>query len=376
VESPGEDITMSVDTSLSLRLRQNSVTPYVVVFAVIAVALAIGRALSPRLGDFVPYVTVFIGMAFSAWYCGLRPAVLGAVLSLLGLQYWFILPVHTLAIGTARQALGLFILLAAFAAIVAMGEARRRENEALRRAQGQLEDRVKQRTAELDTANESLRQLTGSLMQLQDDERRRIARELHDSVGQILAALSMNLTTVGTDVERLRQTAKTIADSAALVQEMNQEVRTISYLLHPPLLDEAGLVSALRWYIDGFSQRSKIDVDLEVDEDFGRLSRELETGIFRTVQECLTNIHRHSGSPTAKIRLTRSDSAVRLQVQDRGAGIPTEKLDQAAGAPGVGIRGMRERLRQLGGTLEINSNGQGTVVEARLPIAFSSTAAA
>jgi signal transduction histidine kinase len=293
-------------------------------------------------------------------------------------KYWFLPPVHTIGIMTARQALDMILLVLATAMIAILGETRRRENHILRSAQGELEERVQQRTAELDVANQGLRELTARLMQLQDDERRRIARELHDSVGQTLAALSMNLTAIESDIKRLNQTTKTLADSSALVQEMNKEVRTISHLLHPPLLDEAGLVSALRWYTDGFSQRSQIAVELEIAEDFGRLSRELETGIFRTVQECLTNIHRHSGSATARICLTRFDHEIRLQIKDQGVGISEDKLDQLAlsGTPGVGIRGMRERLRQLGGSLDINCNRGGTTIEARLPVAVPSPAAA
>jgi len=183
----------------------------------------------------------------------------------------------------------------------------------------------------------------------------------------------MNLAAVGADIERLAKTATTIADSTALVNDMSTDIRTISYLLHPPLLDESGLSSALTWYIKGFSERSKIDVDLQIPADFGRLSRELETAIFRVVQECLTNIHRHSGSSVAKIRVAHSGSHVRIEVEDKGKGIsPEERLQivsSPTGTPGVGIRGMRERLRQLGGTLEIQSSGEGkgTLITARLP---------
>jgi signal transduction histidine kinase len=241
-----------------------------------------------------------------------------------------------------------------------------------------LEERVLERTAELNAANQSLRHLSARLLQMQDEERRRIARELHDSVGQTLAALSMNLTTVRADIERLKKTAGTLADSEALVEEMTKEVRTISHLLHPPLLDEAGLASALRWYIEGFAQRSKIQVDLELPEDFDRLSQESETTIFRMVQEALTNIHRHSGSKLAKVRIYRSESGVRVEVEDRGKGMATEKQIELAstGTPGVGIRGMRERLRQLGGDLEIRSNREGTTVVAHLPLTNVSTTAA
>lgn len=224
-------------------------------------------------------------------------------------------------------------------------------------------------------AEESLRLLSGQLLHLQDQERRRIARELHDSVGQMLAALGMNLAAMGNDVERLIKTRSTINDSVTLVQDLSQEVRTISHLLHPPLLDEAGLASALRWYVDGFARRSKIKVDLDFPQHFGRLPRESETAIFRTVQECLSNIHRHSESPSAKIRIVASDHDIRIEVEDRGKGIPAEKQFEmaSAGTPGVGIRGMRERLRQLGGSVDIHSNGRGTLITARLPVATPSS---
>jgi signal transduction histidine kinase len=258
-----------------------------------------------------------------------------------------------------------------------MGETRHRQNEALRIAQGELESRVQERTVDLDMANRNLRELSARLLQLQDDERRRIARELHDSVGQMLAALTMNLSAVRVDVERLTKTALALADSESIVQEMSTEVRTISHLLHPPLLDEAGLLSALRWYVDGFSLRSKIKVDLDLPDDFARLPRESETAIFRVVQECLTNIHRHSGSSVARIRLRQRNQQVLVEIEDKGKGIPPEKQEEisSAGAPGVGVRGMRERLRQLGGTLEINSSDSGTVVTVWLPVADSSSPA-
>jgi signal transduction histidine kinase len=351
-------------------VNANVVTRYASALLALAVALIVGRTIGPLLGDYVPYTMTVLVLAFSGWYCGVGPSILATVMAVLGLKFWFVPATHSFQFVSVGQALGLAVLCGISTAIVAMGERRRRENESLRRAQGELEARVKERTGELDVANQGLRELTARLMQLQDDERRRIARELHDSVGQTLAALTMNLTTVGTDLERLGQTAKTVADSLALAQEMNKEVRTVSYLLHPPLLDETGLASALRWYVEGFSERSKIQVEMEIPDSFERLPQETETAIFRTAQECLTNIHRHSGSAVAAIRLTRSKDDVCLKVEDRGEGMPNEKLDEVAsnGAPGVGIRGMRERLRQLGGELEIQSSERGTTVEARLPV--------
>jgi PAS domain S-box-containing protein len=228
-------------------------------------------------------------------------------------------------------------------------------------------------------AEESLRLLSGQLLHLQDQERRRIARELHDSAGQILAALGMNLSLVASENGNIAaRAAKAVQESIGLVQDLSRELRTISHLLHPPLLDEVGLASGLRSYMEGFTERSKIKVELQLPEDLGRLPQDLETAIFRIVQECLTNIHRHSESAVAKIRISRSDSEVSLEVEDCGKGIPTEKREamESGGMPGVGIRGMRERLRQLGGSLEINSTGRGTVVVARLPVASASLVAA
>jgi len=342
------------------------------------IALAFSRILGPLLGGFVAYGLGFFALAFTAWYCGVGPSVVVVVLLLTAPKLWLSAPADSFRMTAPSSFPGVLALVVVSAAMVAMGETRRRENEVLRRAQEELEDRVKARTFELDIANQGLRELTARLMQLQDEERRRIARELHDSVGQNLAALTMNLTTVRADIERLSQTAKTVSDSLGLAEDMNKEVRTVSYLLHPPLLDESGLVSALRWYVEGFSERSKIQLTLEIPEDFGRLPEEMETALFRTVQECLTNIHRHSGSAVATIRLTRTNDEIRLKVEDRGVGIEEEKLTEGTsnGPPGVGIRGMRERMRQLGGSIDLQSNRNGTTVHARLPITKSSALAA
>jgi signal transduction histidine kinase len=220
-------------------IRHSARTRYAAALLATFGALLLGRVLSASLGSYVVFVTAFPAISFSAWSCGLLPSILSACTSTLAIQRWFFSSSYPVSV--AQQVVGLALLLVAAAAIIALGEKRRRENEDLRHDEEQLEERVKQRTRELDQSNEELRQLTGRLMQFQDDERRRIARELHDSVGQSLAALIMNLNTVGTDIDRLSQTAKAVSDSVALAQEMNKEVRTVSYLLHPPLLDEAGL---------------------------------------------------------------------------------------------------------------------------------------
>ena len=219
-------------------------------------------------------------------------------------------------------------------------------------------------------AEESLRALTARLLQLQDDERRRIARDLHDSAGQILVALDINLSLVQKNEGLAPNAANAVRESIALVQQLSKELRTTSHLLHPPLLDESGLPSAVCWFVDGFAKRSKIPVDLEIAPDLGRLPRELETTIFRMVQECLTNIHRHSGSPTASIRIARNSNHVSVAVRDRGKGMSADNYRNSFGpiTPGVGIQGMRERVRQLGGHLQIHSGSSGTTVRATLPV--------
>jgi PAS domain S-box-containing protein len=243
----------------------------------------------------------------------------------------------------------------------------RESHQLLSEARDDLEKRVQERTAELKSANENLRDLSTRLLKLQDEERRRLARELHDSVGQILAALSMNIGVVRAQSHKLdSHGVRAISEMAQMLEHASKEIRTISHLLHPPVLEMAGLATALRWYADGFSERSKIKVDVEIPSDFGRLSDDLELAIFRIVQECLTNIHRNSGSATAAIRIRQEGSRLVVQVLDNGKGIPKEKQGQLteSGRTGVGFGGMRERLRQLGGTLEIQSRGNGTVINA------------
>jgi PAS domain S-box-containing protein len=221
-------------------------------------------------------------------------------------------------------------------------------------------------------AEESLRSLSGQLLKTQDEERRRIARELHDSAGQILAALSMNLTPLESEDGKLPPSAaKAIKESVGFVKELSNQLRTISHLLHPPLLDEVGLSSALRLFLEGFEERSKIKVNLDIPGNFKRLSPELETTIFRIVQECLTNIHRHSGSRVAAIRVTGDGNEVKVEVRDQGKGMPSGE-DGSHKKVGVGIQGMRERIKQFGGRFEIRSDKKGTVVVASVPVPSTS----
>ena len=230
-------------------------------------------------------------------------------------------------------------------------------------AQKSLED-SKQKLQE---SEKSLRNLSLHLLRTQDEERRRIGREIHDSLGQYLALLKIKLDSMGSSA-----TSEETADCANLVAVCLKEVRTISYLLYPPMLEEMGLKSAVPWYLEGFSKRSGIETTFDVPADFERLSRDAELVLFRVLQESLTNVQRHSGSKTADIRLSLADHAVTLQVTDRGKGLPNGILEQGnqdwMGSLGVGLRGMSERLRQLGGALDVSSTEDGTQVRATLPI--------
>ncbi len=239
----------------------------------------------------------------------------------------------------------------------------------LTKAHDELETRVKERTADLEHAEESLRALSGRLLQAQDEERRRIARELHDSAGQLLTALNMNLVPIQSEADKLGPgCVRAVNESLQLVEQLSRELRTISHLLHPPMLDEAGLEFALQWYVEGFAERSNIEVDFELAPDLGRLSREAEIAIFRLVQESLTNIHRHAESPTASVRIFREGQQISVQISDQGKGMPAGQLNgRGLAKAGVGVQGMRERLRQLKGKLEIVSGPGGTRVQASLP---------
>ncbi len=255
----------------------------------------------------------------------------------------------------------------------------RSSEERLRALTAELELKVQLRTLELEQRNgevlrqaEQLRELSGRLMQTQDEERRRIARELHDGVGQLLAAMSMNFSKVERENTKLDpEAAQTLEENITLVKSAAQEIRTISYLLHPPLLDEVGLESALSWFVDGFAERSKIAVSVDLVPGFSEgLPRDLALSLFRIVQECLTNIHRHSGSATAFLGIIRSSDEIRLEVEDEGKGMPEEIQSKISSGQscGVGLSGMRERVRQFGGRLEVDSDVTGTRITAVLPL--------
>ena len=461
--------------------------------AVAAVAALVLRGLlNPLLGRQYSYHTAWLAVVFAAWCCGLGPSIVATLILVVGIGYWFVPPYHSFALKSEADLFGMVAFLIFSAIIVALGESTRRiahqrkqAEEGLRKAQQELEDRVSERTSELErrtaevvekatlldlandavfvktakgtisywnqgaerlygwTSNEACgrstrellrtehpiplaeielrdewegelrhtkrdgtqitvasrwttlrdhdgkpvgwleintditarkraedaaRRLSGRILTLQDDERRRMARGLHDSLGQYLAALKMNLELLSkSDSDR----TVLVAECSDTVDKCLTETRTISHLLHPALLDEAGFGSAARWYVDGFAQRSGIKVNLNLPPELGRLDADVEIALFRTVQETLTNVHRHSGASAVEIRLSLDGTQVQLEIKDDGKGIPQKRLKQineGSAEAGVGIAGMRERVRELGGWLQIDSDRRGTKVIVNIPL--------
>jgi PAS domain S-box-containing protein len=262
--------------------------------------------------------------------------------------------------------------------------ARMQAQETLRQTNEDLSNEIAERKlaeARLAKSEKALRDLSLHLFKTQDEERKRIARDLHDSLGQSLAVMKMSLDSLSSVIEpKDDETRQPLAQALRLAEECIKEVRTMSYLLYPPMLDEMGLKSAVFWYLEGFTSRSNVRTTFEVGPEFGRLAREVELALFRVLQESLTNVHRHSGSSSAQVRLSLQNATATLEIQDQGKGIPVAILQEAGpdltGLPAVGLRGMSERMQQLGGKLEIFSNENGTTVSAKVPIAQSRFAVA
>ena len=220
-------------------------------------------------------------------------------------------------------------------------------------------------------AEGDLRRLSGQLLQSQDEERRRISRDLHDSTGQNLVALATNLSQLRTSIPSTARKSRALASRCQeLADQCVREVRTLSYLMYPPMLDETGLADAIRHFVDGFTKRSGIKVELGVSPRFGRMKKDVELALFRVVQESLTNIHRHSGSLQAKILLDRGSEYVTVEVSDTGRGTSGKNPGKNRGMPfqiGVGISSMKERVKLIGGRLDIVSGTNGTTVRATIP---------
>ena len=380
---------------------------YTIALGMAVVAVLMRELLDPVLGHVAFYVTVYTAVAFSAVVCGLAPAVLSALLGFLGVFYWFVDPRHSFAVNRASEIHGIVGFSHVCGVLILLGDANRRKQmklnqsitelttEAVHRmeaevrlkeAHQQLERRVEQRTGELTQALAMLqsevevrketevqfRHLPVRLMTLQDEERRRIARDLHDTTGQTLSALKMTVASLQLSAHSIPRISGLIDELDALAEEALQEIRTTSYLLHPPLLDEAGFASAARWFVEGFSKRSNIEVECDIPQQRERLSKECELVLFRVLQESLTNVHRHSGASTASVTLTIDQGRLELQVIDNGSGIEQTRLaqvDEPGTQVGVGIAGMRERVRKLGGRLELQSSKAGTKLSVSLPMA-------
>jgi signal transduction histidine kinase len=254
----------------------------------------------------------------------------------------------------------------------------------LRTARDELEGRVQERTSELSNTNlelnreikerkraeADLRSLAAKVLKIQDEERRRIARDLHDGVGQTLAGALMAVAQARSSEELVPAVCESgLRQVEDLLQQGTREVRTVSHLLHPPLLDESGLMSAIRWYVEEFSKRSKIAVTLALDEESNRLTQEIKTAVFRIVQEALTNVYRHSKAQAARVEIKSDESCLLLKIKDNGAGIPARMLSLAPnGKTGVGLASMRERATLLGGVFGIQSDSEGTTVSVSIPI--------
>jgi signal transduction histidine kinase len=385
--------------------RQRVADRYAIAITAAGLAIVLRWLLDPLLGHVAFYVTLYVTVTFCAVVCGFGPAIVSGVLGFLGIVYWFVDPRHSASLIRQPEMHAMAACFLVCAVLIALGEANRskqlrlnetlvavstearereRAEEELRRAHDKLEQRVEERTAALSLAlsrlqaegrvreekEDQLRHLSLHLMTLQDEERRRIARELHDTAGQTLAAMKMSIALIREAGGGTPELERLVDDLNALADEALQEVRTTSYLLHPPLLDEAGIASAARWFAEGFARRSGIQVDCDIPEKMERPPRDCELVLFRVLQESLTNVHRHSGASAARVRLKRDTDQFELEVGDNGKGIPEERLrrfNSSIGSSGVGITGMRERVRELGGSLEIRSVKNGTTISVALP---------
>lgn len=359
---------------------------YAVALVVTTIAVLIRWALNPILGDSVPWITLFPSVAFVAFNFSVGPSVMSVALGLIAVDR-FIAPISgPLAVPRQNAAMSI-IFIAGCGLLIVFGESRQRNlrklyrSEAeLKKAQEELQHKVEERTRELSSnlallqsaikmrnrAEEELRKLSARLLRVQDEERRRIARELHDSTGQTLSVMKFTLAKLA---ENAPNSGHLIAELEALTNQAITEVRTTSYLLHPPLLDELGFAAAARWFVEGFAQRSGIEAKFDLEDV--RLPKDIELTFFRVLQESLTNVIRHSGSRVAEIRFWSEGDIAMLCVKDYGRGIPSEKLRdfrEMGPCVGVGLAGMHERVRDLRGDLDIESNGLSTSITAKVPM--------
>lgn len=332
--------------------------------SLLSLVAALGLTLTARpLFATTAYAVFLAAVMFSSWYGGLTPAFLVVLMSVVALDRYFASP-ELSGVLSRDDVVQLVVFLLVASLISYLSRKQQRAEAALRASHDDLEQRIAERTA-------ALRNLSGQLLHLQDEERRRTSRLLHETVVQDLAALKMDLSILKRSGTWNGGNAKDVLQEAvSLTDRCIRQTRTVSYLLHPPLLEEAGLASALQWYCAGFEQRSGIKTELIVPPDLVRLTRDLETTAFRFVQECLTNVHRHSGSLSVRIVLRETPNQLKVEVRDRGHGMPLEIMEGTHNSSvhfGVGIMGLDERLKQTGGSMKIETSGHGTTVTATLP---------
>jgi len=370
-----------------LFLANQRAARYGLALGLTTVALLVRWLINPVLGDLGPFLSVYAAVTLAAVYLGAGPATLTALIGLLGSGRWFLLQ-GQLKLERSDLAYSAGFLLVS-GIIILLAERSRRALLQVEAARQTLEEKVDERTRELQVAlanlqaeikvraeaEEARRRISARMLNIQDEERRRIARELHDSIGQTLAALKMTISTLSKMTSAAAQPSPAISkcwdDVNALIDEAIRETRTISHLLHPPMLDELGFAASASWYITGFARRSGIEVNVELPEEQLRFTESMDLTLFRVLQECLTNILRHSGSKKAEVRLDIAGQEVVLSVRDYGKGMSRDQIQKfvTSGTDvGVGLGGMRERVRDLGGKIELQNPGTGTTVKVTLPL--------
>jgi signal transduction histidine kinase len=378
-----------------LFLANQPVARYALALGLTVLALLVRSLINPVLGDLGPFLSVYAAVTLAAVYLGAGPASLTALIGLIGSTHWFLSQDHFSLESRSDLAYSAGFLIVS-GIIILLAERNRKALLQLEAARHTLEQKVNERTSELQTAlanlhaeikvraeaEEARRKISARMLNIQDEERRRIARELHDSIGQTLAALKMTISALSNTNPAAAQSNSAVAkrwdEVNSLLDEAIRETRTISHLLHPPMLDELGFAASASWYVTGFARRSGIEVKLELPDEPPRFTESTDLTLFRVLQESLTNILRHSGSKKAEVRLELSGQELVLCVRDYGKGISPDKVQKftTSGTDvGVGLSGMRERVRDLGGTLELQSPGVGTTVKVTLPLVTAASKA-
>lgn len=351
---------------------------YLIGIALAVVAILLRWMLDPLLRHSAFYPTLYVAVLASALTCGLGPSVLTAVTGFTGILYWFVDQRQTFLVRNHADIHTSIGCVFVCAALITLGEANRKKQLKLNESHSELEQRVIERTRELANevevrrnAERELRTLSLRLMAIQDEERRRIARDLHDSAGQLLAALKMAIHSLRHSKRALSDISKIADEMDSLSDEALREIRTTSYLLHPPMLDERGFVSATQWLLEGYSGRSGVSAEFTVAGEMGRFPSKVELALFRVLQEALTNVHRHAKCSNVHVDLRLRSCDLVLEIRDNGRGFNPERLAafrDAQPRTSVGLAGMRERLGELGGRLEIESNQSGTLLRAMIPV--------